>query len=277
MSAARDDGLVAAVGYDGFEHLRFERRDDGVTVITIDRPDRYNATNDRLHRELADVWPVVGDDPDTRVAVITGAGRAFCAGADLETLQSWVKHAGNIERAMYEARDIARNLIELDKPVVAAINGPAVGAGCAVAVCADISVMANDAVLMDGHVKLGLVAGDHGALMWPLVCGMAKAKYYLLSNEPLDGREAERIGLVSLAVPADEVVSGALSIAENLAAGSQTAIRWTKFALNGWLRGRQPILDTSLVLEMLTFGGDDADEGVTAMSQRRTPQFPSSQ
>ena len=277
LRAPRDDGFVAAVGYDGFEHLRFERRDDGVTVITIDRPDRYNATNDRLHRELADVWLVVGDDPDTRVAVVTGAGRAFCAGADLETLQSWVKNPVNIERAMYEARDIARNLIELDKPVVAAVNGPAVGAGCAVAVCADISVMANDAVLMDGHVTLGLVAGDHGALMWPLACGMAKAKYHLLSNEPLDGREAERIGLVGLAVPAEELTSRALSIAESLAAGSQTAIRWTKFALNGWLRGRQPILDTSLALEMLTFGGDDADEGVTAMSERRTPQFPTSQ
>ena len=271
----RDDEQMTGPAYGDYEHLLFERTDSGVTLITIDRPDRYNATNDRLHRELADVWLTVGTDSDTRVAVITGAGRAFCAGADLATLQGWVKNPVAIEQAMYEARDIARNLIELDKPVIAAVNGPAVGAGCALAVCADISIMAHEAVLMDGHVALGLVAGDHGALMWPLQCGMAKAKYYLLTNEPLRGREAERLGLVSKSVPANEVVTAATAVAERLAAGSQSAIRWTKNSLNSWLRGHWPILDTSLALEMLTFTMDDAEEGIEAMAERRPPAFPS--
>lgn len=263
--------------YDEYEHLLFDHDEHGVLVVTINRPERYNATNFRLHRELADVWETINADRNARLAVITGAGRAFCAGADLETLEAWVKHPDNIERAMREARDIARNLVSLDKPVIAAVNGAAVGAGCAVAVMSDISVMAQDAKLMDGHVKLGLVAGDHGALAWPLQCGMAKAKYHLLMNDPIDGREAERLGLVSVSVPEAEVVPRSLRIADQLAVGAQSAIRWTKHSLNNWFRHAWPILDNSLALEMLTFHTDDAEEGIAAMREGREPRFPSAQ
>src|SRR5205823_9408689 len=135
-------------------------------------------------------------------------------------------------RTMREASDIVYNMINLDKPVVSAINGVAVGAGLVVALLADVSIMSESARITDGHTKLGVVAGDHAAILWPLLCGMAKAKYYLLTSEFIDGREAERIGLVSLCVPAEQVLPRALDVADRLARGAQQAIRWTKRSLN---------------------------------------------
>jgi enoyl-CoA hydratase len=160
---------------------------------------------------------------------------------------------------------------------VSAINGVAVGAGLVVALLADISVCAEDAKLGDGHVKLGVAAGDHAAIIWPLLAGMAKARYYLLTGEMVDGAEAERIGLVSLALPRDRVLDEALRIAEGLAGGSQLAIRWTKRALNSWLRTAGPIFDQSAAYEMLGFMGPDVVEGVAALREKRAPHFPSAQ
>ena len=174
-----------------------------------------------------------------------------------------------------EARDLVYNLLNCSKPVVSAINGPAVGAGLVVALLADVSIIAETARITDGHTRLGVAAGDHAAIIWPLLCGMAKAKYYLLTSEFLDGREAERIGLVSRAVPADKVMDVAWTVAEALARGSQTSIRFTKRALNNWLRQAGPIFDQSLALEMLTFMGEDVREGMRAIREKRAPSFPS--
>jgi enoyl-CoA hydratase len=135
--------------------------------------------------------------------------------------------------------------------------------------------MAEEAKITDGHARLGISAGDHAALIWPLLCGMAKAKYYLMTAELIDGKEAERIGLVTFALPRAQVLQRSLQIAANLARGSQTAIRSTKKSLNGWLRAATPIFDNSLALEMLTFLGADAKEGLDAFQNKRTPQFPS--
>ena len=143
-------------------------------------------------------------------------------------------------RVWKEARDMVYNLINCSKPVVSAINGAAVGAGLVVAILADISIAANSAKLIDGHTKLGVAAGDHAAIIWPLLCGMAKAKYHLLLCEPVTGEEAERIGLVSLAVPDAELQTRALDVAVRLAEGAPNAIRWTKYALNNWLRAAGP-------------------------------------
>ncbi|HSE96575.1 MAG TPA: enoyl-CoA hydratase-related protein, partial [Methylomirabilota bacterium] len=154
-------------------------------------------------------------------------------------------------------------------------NGVAVGAGLVVALLADVSIAAETARFTDGHTRLGVAAGDHAAILWPLLCGMAKAKYYLLTSEFLDGREAERIGLVSLCVPPDEVMSRAGAVADGLARGSQRSIRWTKRALNNWLRQAGPIFDQSLALEMLTFMDADVREGVRAIREKRPPRFPS--
>jgi enoyl-CoA hydratase len=172
-----------------------------------------------------------------------------------------------------EARELVYNLVDCAKPVVSAIQGPAVGAGLVVALLADVSVAARSARLIDGHTRLGVAAGDHAVLIWPLLCGLAKAKYHLLLCEPLSGEEAERIGLVSLCVDDAAVHDVALDVACRLAAGSQSAIRWTKYALNNWLRAAGPSFDASLALEFLGFTGPDVQEGIGALREKRDPSF----
>ena len=264
--------------YKDYQHLKFDRRTNGVLLITINRPEVLNATDDRLHWELTQIWLTVGADPETKVAVITGAGRAFSAGGDLKMVEHNAKDPARVARVLQEASDLVYNVINLDKPVVSAINGVAVGAGLVVALLADISIIGENVRFTDGHTKLGVVAGDHAAIIWPLLCGMAKAKYYLLTSEFIDGKEAERIGLVSLCVPMDQVLPKALEVADKLAAGSQMAIRWTKKSLNNWLRMAGPIFDASVALEMLTFAmKDDVLEGARAIKEKRAPSFPSAQ
>ena len=261
--------------YRDYQHLTFERREHGVVLITINRPEVLNATNDRLHWELTQVWLTFDADEAARVAVVTGAGRAFSAGGDLEMVDANARDPRRLARMVREASDLVYNMINTDKPIVSAINGVAVGAGLVVALLADISIMAETARFTDGHTKLGVVAGDHAAILWPLLCGMAKAKYYLLTSEFIDGREAERIGLVSLCVPAEHVLPRALDVAERLARGAQQAIRWTKRSLNNWLRHAGPIFDQSIALEMLTFMSEDVREGLAAIREKRPPAFPS--
>src|SRR5215470_6354959 len=174
--------------YTQYQHLTFERKANGVVTITINRPQVLNATNDRLHWELTQVWLTIDADPDARVALVTGAGRAFSAGGDLEMVDANSRDPKRLARTVREASDIVYNMINLDKPVISAINGVAVGAGLVVALLADISIMSETARFTDGHTKLGVVAGDHAAILWPLLCGMAKAKYYLLTSDFIDGR-----------------------------------------------------------------------------------------
>jgi enoyl-CoA hydratase/carnithine racemase len=263
------------VDFADYRHLLFERHPNGVLLITINRPDRMNATDEVLHNELSRVWLDVSADAETRVAVITGAGRAFSAGGDLAMVQAQVGNFAKMAGVMKEAGDIVYNIINCEKVVISAINGVAVGAGLAVALMADISIMAEEARITDGHIRLGVGAGDHAAIIWPLLCGMAKAKYYLLTADFIDGREAERIGLVSRCVPGEQVVPTALEVAEKLATGPQLAIRWTKRALNNWLRQASPIFDASLALEMLNFFDEDVAEGAAALVEKRPPRFPS--
>jgi enoyl-CoA hydratase len=176
-------------------------------------------------------------------------------------------------RVMREARDLVYNIINCSKPIVSAIHGPAVGAGLVAAVLADVSVAARTTKIVDGHTRLGVAAGDHAAICWPLLAGMAKAKYYLLTCAPLTGEEAERIGLVSLCVNDGEEQQTALAIAADLSSGAQDAIRWTKLSLNIWYRMMGPTFDASLGLEFLGFGGPDVREGVASHREKRTPKF----
>jgi enoyl-CoA hydratase len=263
--------------YADYRHLLFERDADGVVLITINRPDVLNATNARLHWELTQLWRTLDGDPAARVALVTGAGKAFSAGGDLEMVEEVAGNPAAVARTMREASDLVYNMIDLDKPVVSAINGVAVGAGLVVALLADVSIISETARLTDGHTRLGVAAGDHAAILWPLLCGMAKAKYYLLTSDFVDGREAERIGLVSLCVPPERLMETARDVARRLARGSQPSIRSTKRALNNWLRQAGPIFDQSLALEMLTFMGPDVLEGVRALREKRPPRFPSAQ
>ncbi|MFT3819294.1 MAG: enoyl-CoA hydratase/isomerase family protein [Rubrivivax sp.] len=262
--------------YGDFQHIRFDRQPDGVLLATLDRPEVMNATNARLHWELTQLWGVVADDASTKAVVVTGAGdRAFSAGGDIGWVEQMVGNPEIIAVVMKEAADIVYNMLACDKPIISAINGTAVGAGLAVALMADVSVMSETAKITDGHARLGVAAGDHAAIVWPLLCGPAKAKYYLMTADFIDGREAERIGLVTFSVPQDQVLPRALAVAAKLARGSQAAIRATKKSLNNWMRAAGPIFDNSLALEMLTFLGADAREGVAAFKEKRAPQFPS--
>ena len=261
--------------YADYQHLLFDRRPNGVVLITINRPEVMNATNARLHWELTQVWLTIDADPAARVALVTGAGRAFSAGGDISLVEEMTTNHEAVARTLREAADLVYNMINLDKPVISAINGVAVGAGLVVALLADVSIISETARFTDGHTRLGVAAGDHAAIIWPLLCGMAKAKYYLLTSDFIDGREAERIGLVSRCVPADKVMETALGVAEALAGGSQYAIRFTKRALNNWLRQAGPIFDQSLALEMLCFGFEDVKEGARAIREKRAPSFPS--
>ncbi|HYB90658.1 MAG TPA: enoyl-CoA hydratase/isomerase family protein [Candidatus Binataceae bacterium] len=260
--------------YSEYQHLLFERKDDGILLITINRPEVLNATNNRLHWELSHVWLDIAGDPETRVAIVTGAGRAFSAGGDLSMIGRMAGDGVNVARAWKEAGDIVYNMINLDKPIISAINGVAVGAGLAVALMADISIASDSMRITDGHLRLGVAAGDHAVIIWPLLCGMAKAKYYLMTADFIDGREAERIGLVSLCVPAGELMAKAMEVAQKLARGPQQAVQFTKRALNNWLRAAGPAFDASLAFEMLGFFGADLAEGVNALRERRQPSFP---
>jgi len=263
------------MNYADFRHLTFESKPNGVLVVTINRPEVLNAANARLHWEFTQIWPVVDADPKTRVVVVTGAGKAFSAGGDLSLVEDMAGNPDALTRTMREASDLVYNMINLDKPVVSAINGVAVGAGLVVALMADVSIIAETARFTDGHTRLGVAAGDHAAILWPLLCGMAKAKYYLLTADFIDGREAERIGLVTMCLPPEQVMPKALDVADRLARGSQISIQWTKRALNNWLRQAGPIFDQSLALEMLSFSYPDVREGVKAIREKRTPVFPS--
>jgi enoyl-CoA hydratase len=256
-----------------YQHLKFDRHPNGVLLIILNRPEVLNAAHEGMHSELARVWADISADDDTRVAVVTGAGRAFSAGGDLGMVERQIGNYGLVTSMLKEMSDLVYNMANCEKPIVSAINGVAVGAGLVVALLADISICANDARLGDGHVRLGVAAGDHAAIIWPLLCGLAKAKYYLLTGEMVTGEEAERIGLVSRALPREEVLPEAMNVAIRLATGPQLAIRLTKRALNGWIRNAGPIFDQSAAYEMLTFLGDDIREGLASLREKRAPQF----
>jgi len=259
--------------YDEFTSLEFDRPEQWILRITLRTPGKLNAVGHEAHAQLAAVWQTVDRDAETRVVIVRGADGAFSSGGDLGLVEDIAHDSETRLRVFHEARDLVYNLVNCTKPVVAAIDGPCVGSGLAVALLADISIATPGATIVDGHTRLGVAAGDHAVIVWPLLCGMAKAKYHLLLCEAVDGVEAERIGLVSLCVPAGELEARALDVARRLAAGSQAAIRHTKLALNNWLRAAGPAFDASLALEFLDMTGADVAEGVAAVRERRTPKF----
>ena len=258
--------------YASVPDLRIDRPADGVLRITLDAPG-LNAVGPAVHRQLADVWRLVDRDPDVRVALLRGAVSAFSAGGSFELIDSVLNDEASRLRTMREARELVVNVIDCTKPIVSAIHGPAVGAGLVAGLLADVSVVARTARIIDGHTRLGVAAGDHAAVCWPLLCGMAKAKYFLLTCETLTGEEAERIGLVSLCVDDDEVQDRALAVATQLAAGAQSALRLTKHTLNHWYRSQIPAFDASLAYEFLGFTGPDAREGLASHVEKRAPHF----
>ncbi|AQV98354.1 enoyl-CoA hydratase [Cupriavidus necator] len=260
--------------YEQYSSLAFDRPSEGVLRITLNRPERLNALDARGHDEIARVWRDIDADPTVSAVVLCGAGKAFSAGGDFEMVEEMIDSFDARARVWRESKDLVYNIINCSKPIVSAIHGSAVGAGLVAALLADISVAARTARLVDGHTRLGVAAGDHAAIVWPLLCGMAKAKYHLLLCEPVSGEKAEQMGLVSLAVDEADLQDTAVSIATRLANGAPSAIRWTKYALNNWLRQAGPTFDASLALEMFGFGGPEVKEGVASFREKRGPVFP---
>ncbi|MGN6309592.1 MAG: enoyl-CoA hydratase/isomerase family protein [Xanthobacteraceae bacterium] len=259
--------------YAKYKHLLCEHVGERVLKITLNRPERLNATNEVLHHELVQVWLDVEDDDDVSVVILTGAGRAFSAGGDFEMLERNINDPATRARNWKSASKLVYNIINCSKPIISAIHGPVVGAGLAAALLADISIAARSAKIIDGHTRLGVAAGDHAAIIWPLLCGMAKAKYYLLTCEPIDGETAEKLGLVSLVVDDDQLQATALKVANRLVEGAPTAIRWTKYAMNNWLRMMGPTFDASVALEFLGFAGPEVREGLASHLEKRAPKF----
>jgi enoyl-CoA hydratase len=259
--------------YDAYDALGFDWPQERVLRITMARPERLNAADQAMHRQLADVWTAIDRDPDVSVVILRGAGRGFSSGGDLDLVEAMADDFQVRARVWKEARDLVYNVINCGKPIVSAMHGPAVGAGLVAGLLADVSIAARSARIIDGHTRLGVAAGDHAAIVWPLLCGMAKAKYHLLLCEPLSGEEAERIGLVSLCVPDEDLEARSLEVAGRLLAAAPSAIRWTKYALNNWLRLAGPTFDASLALEFLGFTGPEIREGLASLREKRPPAF----
>jgi enoyl-CoA hydratase len=256
-----------------FPSLQFFAPEGAILELVIANKGRLNAATESMHRDLAQVWRAIDVDDAVRAVIVRGEGANFSSGGDFDMIERMIEDEATLIRVWKEASDLVYNLINCSKPVVSAIRGSAVGAGLAIALLADVSIAAEDARILDGHTRLGVAAGDHAVIIWPLLCGLAKARYHLMTNKPLSGTEAERIGLVALAVPDAKVLDTAFDTARTLAAGSATATRWTKHALNNWLRLAGPSFDTSLALEFLGFKLADVREGLAAARAKRPTHF----
>jgi enoyl-CoA hydratase len=262
-----------SVDYSKYKALKITRPAERILEVIISNPGSLNSLDHDGHRELAEIWLDVDKDPDINCVLLRGEGGVFSAGGDLKLVEDIASDWEVRARTWKEAQDLVYNVINCSKPIVSALEGPAVGAGLSAAMVSDVIVAGRTTRIIDGHTRLGVAAGDHSAIIWPLLCGMAKAKYYLLLCETVTGEEAERIGLVSLCTDDDKVVETAMEICVKLANGAQPAIRWTKHALNNWLRMMGPSFDTSLALEFLNFTGPDVQEGVKAIREKRRPNF----
>ncbi len=254
-----------------YEAITIDKRDDGIVLATLDRPDRLNAVNAVMHSELARITREADADPDVKVLVITGAGRAFCAGGDFGPQPAG---GGGGGMTLEEGRQIVDHLLECSKPVISAVNGYAMGLGATVALLADVVYAARSATFADTHVVMGIGAGDGGQLIWPLLMGVNRAKYFLMTGDRLTAPEAERLGLVNFVVDDGTVVDEALALAARLAAGPGLAISASKMAVNSYMRMiSNLVLPLSLSLEGRSMASEDHREAVRAFQEKRTATF----
>ena len=257
------------------EALTLSRPDaDGVVEVVLRGAGPHNRMTAALHRDLARLWPQLALRDDVRCLLLRGPAGSFGGGSDAELLAGVVDGDGDARaRLAVEARELVTGALDCDVPVVAAVRGSAMGAALAVALLADVCVVADDARLADGHARIGVAAGDHAVLLWPLLCGMAQAKRHLLLPEVLTGRQAADIGLVAEAVADEEVEPTARALAVRLARQAPLGTRFTKRALNHWLRLGLPAFESSLAHEMLTYDTGHAREGITSLAEHRPPRF----
>ena len=239
--------------------------DGPVRIVVMNRPDRLNAVNEGLHKGMASVWRQIAADPGARAAILTGAGPAFCAGGDMEWFGAVSDDAELRVNVMREAKEVVHEMVRFPLPLVGAVNGAAVGLGCSSAVLCDIVLMADNAFLADPHVGVGLVAGDGGAVTWPLFMSLLKAKEYLFTGEKIRAEKAEQLGLCNRVVPAAELQAEALTLAHKLAALPAKALQDTKRALNLHLQQAVTrVLDFAIAAESECFTLPEHKEKVAA-------------
>ena len=253
---------------DKYKAILLEKRDNGVVIATLNRPDKRNAVDDTMHEELSTLPGDADDDPQVKVLVITGAGRGFCAGGDF---------AGGLTpgaHLMKVARRVVDNLLDCEKPVITAVNGHAMGLGATLAFLGDVVIAARSAAFADTHASMGLAAGDGGQVIWPLLAGVNRAKYYLMTGERIPAEEAERIGLVNFVVDDDQLMKRALEVADRLAAGAGLAISASKVPINRYIKMvSNLVLPLSLRLEESTLHTNDFREAVVAFLEKREPKY----
>jgi len=260
-----------------FRVLQLERLGEPsapVLRVTIDRPDNeLNAVDGTLHEELARLFRLLKREDQARAVLLTGRGRAFCAGGDFGWFPT-LQEPGALEHLRRDAKQMIWDLLDVEVPVVAALNGPAVGLGASLALLCDVIFMADTAHLADPHVRVGIVAGDGGAAIWPLVLGPARAKQYLLTGDPVPAQEALAMGLVNRVVAPEALAEEALAFATRLAAGAPLAVQYTKAAVNKLVKDALNVaFDTSTALELVTFQSQDHAEALAALREKRKPRF----
>lgn len=254
-----------------YETIRIEKA-DGLAILTLNRPERLNAVNGAMHSELMTLFLDVQSDPEVRAAVLTGAGRAFCAGGDFGADADMRTKSGMT--IVQEARRIVDNLLDCEKPVVSAVNGPAAGLGATIALLCDVVIASRNARIGDPHVKMGITAGDGGAVIWPLLVGVNKAKYMLMTGELVAAEKAFEMGLVNEVVDEGQALDAALGIARRLAAGAPYAVQSSKVAVNKFIKMvSNLVLPVSLSLEEYSMTTDDHREAVKAFQEKREPTF----
>lgn len=273
--------------YSRYEFIKVEKA-ARVATVTLNRPDRLNAVNPVLHHELMTIWSDLAEDREVNAIILTGAGRAFCAGGDVKGMAS--RSGDGQDKAKQEqaaaesrrhnlatpaeARRIVQNMLDVEQPIIGAINGDAIGLGATLALLCDIIVVSEKARFADTHVRVGIVAGDGGAVIWPLLIGPARAKEFLMRGNFVNGADAFKMGMVNYAVAPEQVMAKARELAQELADGPTYAIRWSKLAVNKWLKQQTNlILDASLAYEMLTFTTEDHREAARAFVEKRKPNF----
>jgi enoyl-CoA hydratase len=260
------------VSYPEYKSLELDWPHPHVLRVMMNRPP-MNSFDFQMHCELGAIWKLIDADSEVSAVVLGGHGRAYSAGGDFDMVQRIIDDHDFRMQMWKEGRALVSNMLECNKPIVSAISGAAAGGGLATALMADVSVAGRTAKLVDGHTTLGVAADDHAVAIWPLLVGMSKAKYYLMTSDAISGEEAERIGLVTFCVDDDQVDARALEIAVKLSRGAPAAVRWTKLSLNNWIRSAWPSFEASLAFGILGFTGPEAAEGLAALREKRPPEF----
>ncbi len=255
-----------------YERLKFDYR-NRVLWITIDAG-KMNAVDFEMHEELARVFPEAQRDPDSDLIILTGAGRAFCAGGDMAWFQAMIDDPSLFRDIAHDAKRIVNGLLELEKPIICRLNGAAAGLGASIALLCDVIIADETAKIGDPHVKVGLVAGDGGAVIWPQLIGYARAKEMLLTGEMLDASEASAMGLINHALPADQLDAKVDEVAGKILDNPRWAVRWTKTAINLPLRDiANRVMDAAIAYEINSNSTRDRQEAVTAFVEKRAPNF----